>query len=109
MLYTLKSPCQCCPFRTDIKFPLNRAKDIADGLLNDRPFACHNTTTTKGRSVKHKDAQHCAGALIVLEKMNKPHQAMLLGMILNKYNNRDLKLDSPVYDTLDEFVEGTNF
>jgi hypothetical protein len=62
-------------------------------------FSCHKTTTCKGRSNDHPDAQHCAGSLILHEKMKRPHLAMILGKHLGLYDPSKLNMDAPVYES----------
>jgi len=109
MRYDLVQPCNNCPFLRSPKFYLNRSEEIADALLHDSTFSCHKTTTQKNRSNRHKDAQHCAGALIILEKIGKPHQLMRIAERLGLYDRNKLKLDADVYDTLEEFISGTSY
>ena len=108
MKYELKRPCKSCPFRSDKRFILRkeRCRQIAD-LFRTSPggtFACHNTTTTMDRGSDHEDAQHCAGALILAVKSDTWDSQMLriadrLGFLSH------LDLQSPVYESFDEFVE----
>lgn len=108
MKYDLTKPCADCPFRSDKRFPLNegRVEDIVYGLYNNATFSCHKTTTAKGRSSDHKNAQHCAGALIFLENQDRPHQMMRICERLGMYDRRKLDMDFPVYDTMEEMIEG---
>jgi hypothetical protein len=106
--YDLKNPCDNCPFRKDVSPYIRpaRAEEIADALLSGRmTFSCHKTTTEKGRSNHHPKAQHCAGALIVLEKMGKSHQMMRIAERLGFYNYKELDMQAPVYDDLEEFID----
>lgn len=109
MHFDLTSPCPQCPFRTDIKPFLTRprAKEIADGLLHQQAtFACHKTTehNDDGEHVLRDSEQHCAGALIVLEKMNRPNQMMRIMERIRLYNRHALKMEAPVFDTLRAFI-----
>lgn len=107
MKYDLTKPCGNCPFRSDKPFPLHyeRVMEITDGLLyRNIPFSCHKTTTQKGRSSDYKDAQHCAGALIFLEKQERPHQMMRIAERLGMYDRR--KLDPAAFDYVHDCEEG---
>ena len=75
--FNLKRPCANCPFRTDIRPFLRRdqAQQIADSLLDQQQtFACHKTVDYSEDPAGRvpDDAQHCAGALIMLEHMEQP-------------------------------------
>lgn len=108
MNYNLTTPCPHCPFRTDLSygaFPLDRADEIAEGLLNNQTFSCHATTTEKGRDNNHPKASHCAGALIVLEKIEQPHQMMRIAERLGMYDRHKLDMEAAVYDDLETFSE----
>ena len=109
MKFELRTPCPKCPFRRDVKPYLrrDRAQEIADGLTRQQQtFACHLT-------VKHDDdgeprygphEQHCAGALIILEAMNRPNQMMRIAERMGVYDRRKLATDAPVFGTMREFV-----
>ena len=106
MKYTMSNPCNECPFRRDRAGFLHRsrAQDIADGLLalgeKCHPFVCHKTLNRTDI-----DEQHCAGALILLEKTGRPHLAMILGRQLREYVGSP-NVDHPhVFDSMKEFVE----
>ena len=105
MKYTMKSPCAECPFRRDRPGFLRRARvqSIADGLLAEgetcQPFKCHKTIGMG------EDAQHCAGALIVLEKMNRPHLGMLTGRMLSEYDGHPDVGHPHVFHNMKQFVE----
>ena len=109
MKFDMTSPCPKCPFRTDVPPYLrqDRAQEIADDLTrHQQTFACHQTITFDGEGeyVPRNGEQHCAGALIVLEKMNRPNQMMRWMERLGGYDRRKLKMDAPVFDTMRRFV-----
>lgn len=105
MKYTMTAPCNECPFRRDRAGFLRRerASDIVAGLLaegeNCKPFQCHKTINTD-------TPQHCAGALILMEKNRMSNLAMSLAQ---RYGGLDLaKLDvghPHVFHKFKEFVE----
>ena len=110
MKFQLRKPCSNCPFRSDAaRLPLReaRAQDLADGL--DRStFTCHKTAVYDAESdemVEGPNAQHCAGALIMLEHEGSPSQAMRIAERLRIYDRRVLDMESPVFRSRDEFVE----
>jgi hypothetical protein len=76
MNFDLRAPCANCPFRTDITFYLDTARvvDICDAITRKQhTFSCHKTTKhdDEGCSITHKGEQHCAGALVMLEKIGQ--------------------------------------
>ena len=68
-------------------------------------FTCHETTVESGdddgEMVDGPNAQHCAGALIMLEKMGTPTQLMRIFERFNRdgkgYASHRLDMDAPVY------------
>lgn len=104
MKYTLRRPCQHCPFRTDVPGYLRRARcvEIAESIAQGATFPCHKT-------VEHDDdedgepitrvpdtAQMCAGAMIVLERLEQPNQAMRVAERLGLYDPGKLDMAAPV-------------
>jgi len=106
MEYTLKKPCPKCPFRTDVPSYLKRgrAEGIVDEITRDRSggFICHETAESLGHDCGEK---HCAGALVVLEHEGRPHQMMRIAERLGMYDRNALDMTSPVFETLEAFVE----
>lgn len=110
MKFDLKKPCSNCPFRSDdkgVRISETRAQEIADGItIKQGTFSCHKTTNDKdGDIADDKDVQHCAGAMIMLEKMEKPNQMMRLEERFGGYDRHKLDMNAPVVDDADEFVE----
>ena len=108
MKYDLKRPCADCPFRSDIRAYLHpdRAREIGEGLLyHNYSFSCHKTTTSVGKDNHDKNAQHCAGALIFCEKNERPHQMMRIAERIGMYDYKKLDMESPMFDTLDDFID----
>jgi hypothetical protein len=101
MKYDLRSPCSDCPFRTDVR-PYITVGRVAE--LPDVPFSCHKTTTCKNRRNSHPDAQHCAGSLIIHEKMDRPHQMMRIAERLRMYDRTKLNMTAPVYNSFEEMM-----
>lgn len=52
-----------------------------------------------------KNEQHCAGAMIILERLERPNQMMRICERLGLYDRRKLKMDAPVFEDFDAFVE----
>lgn len=110
MKFNLKRPCKDCPFRTDITFYLwtKRVEEICDSITEgDGTFACHKTTSIndEGETAVTSSSQHCAGALIMLEKNDQPNQMMRIMERLGKYDRRLLDMESPVFEGPEHMIE----
>lgn len=114
MNYTKTSPCDNCPFRSDKPFHLvrGRVREIQRGLVNG-DFPCHKTTVEGGEdeddcsTLKSTDKSlHCAGALILLEKLEQPSQMMRICERIGMYDRTKLKMDAPVYNSWEAMVKG---
>lgn len=101
MDYNMTKPCADCPFlnkpcmkRT---FPKNRLDEFASG-----EFPCHKTAEVIEDDEEcaefhaKEGSQHCAGALIYLEKRNSPHQMMRIAERLGMYDRTKLDMDADV-------------
>ncbi len=106
MNFTLTRPCDNCPFRTDIPAYLTkgRVRDIESGLVRQQQtFACHKTTVASAggddEMVEGPNAQHCAGAMILLEGLDRPNQMMRIAERLGMYDRTKLDMKSPVFNT----------
>ena len=110
MLFSLKRPCSNCPFRNDVYsqkgwLGLSRAVSIADGLtVRQGSFTCHKTL-----KAPEIEQEHCAGALILLEKMNEPNQLMRIAERIRSYDKEGLDMDSPIFDSMEQFVSWHDF
>ena len=113
--YGLTNPCSNCPFRTDVVPYLHRERveDIEKSLVRGE-FYCHKTTqhdqsedVVEGDGSYHAthDEMHCAGALILLEKMERPSQMMRIAERLRMYDRTKLNMDAPVYDSFEDMIE----
>lgn len=104
MKFDLKTPCNNCPFSTDSRVGWlgeDRAEELIQAIAEqDQPFTCHKTDRTEGI-----EPQHCAGALILLEKEEKPNQMMRISERLGLYDMTALDMDADVFDTLEEFID----
>jgi len=103
MKFDLTHPCKDCPYRTDVVPYLkqDRAEEIIHEITeNQKTFTCHKTTELDDRN-----RQHCAGALILLEKNNEPNQMMRIAERLRYYDRTKLKMSAPVFDTYQEFID----
>ncbi len=98
--FDLVRPCKDCPFIKGglMNRTLNegRLKDIVHGLtVEDASFTCHKTIKDYYPNVKHE--QHCAGALIYLEKLGnygRPNQEMRIAERLGFYDRTKLDMNS---------------
>lgn len=115
--YRLTSPCADCPFRTDVR-PYMRPErvDEIQAPLILAQFPCHKTVNyaaiqedDNGEPVMERRntarEAHCAGALILLEKLEEPSQMMRISERLGMYDRRKLDMAAPVYDSFDDMRE----
>lgn len=103
MKYDLRKPCDLCPFRNDEK-RLWVAESTLRGMASGE-FCCHKTGVESedgSAIVPTEKSQHCAGALIMLEKMNQPHQMMRICERLGMYDRSKLDMTAPVFGSFAE-------
>jgi hypothetical protein len=109
MKMDLRAPCANCPFRTDVEPYLHpaRAEEIVVAITEqDATFSCHkHNQFDDGEAIETRDSQHCAGALILLEKIERPNQWMRIAERMGWYDRDRLKMDSPVYDTPEDMID----
>jgi hypothetical protein len=106
MKFDLAAPCGNCPFRADVTFHLRteRVEEICDAITRgQQTFACHKTTEAGG-AISGKE-QHCACALILLEKADQPNQMMRIAERLGMYDRTKLRMDAPVFDDAEQMIE----
>lgn len=107
--FALVGPCAHCPFRCDRPGFLSqeRATRIVEELESGSTFPCHKTIEYDGDGAGERTAKtaFCAGALIILEKQEAPNQAMRMGERLGLYDPSALRMDAPVHDDFDEFID----
>ena len=112
--FDLTTPCKDCPFRTDIKPFLTkaRAREIFNAITRkQQTFSCHKTVAyaddddESDSYVPSTKEQHCAGALILLEKLEMPNQLMRISERFGGYDRNKLKMDAPVFDSGPAFVK----
>ena len=106
--YRLTAPCAHCPFRSDIRPYLrkDRVREIQRSLVLAE-FPCHETTTHSaedGEAVRTGNEAHCAGALILLEKIERPSQLMRIAERLGMYDRHKLRMNSPVFDSFQAMI-----
>lgn len=112
MHFNMVRPCPQCPFRHDIPGYLteDRVWEITDAILSGATFTCHKTTVCdededgECEMVDGPNAEHCAGALIFLEKNEAPNQMMRWMERIGCYDRRKLDMASPVFDDADEMA-----
>lgn len=97
MKYSLTTPCAECPYLKKMAhgFTLRRLVE----MIGEGEFHCHKTGTQDeetGDYVKTEDSVHCAGALIFLEKRNKPNQLMRISERLGMYDHTKLDMTAKV-------------
>jgi hypothetical protein len=106
--YGMTTPCSNCPFRSDVKPYLTRerVREIERGLTRGE-FPCHKTTEhdEDGEHIHSEKDIHCAGALILKEKLGESSQMMRISERLGMYDPSKLNMDAPVYESFDEMAE----
>jgi len=121
MKFDLVTPCKTCPFRTDRTFPLTvaRVREILSALFDrDQTFSCHGTVDYAAieergedmhdegyRHIPGAEEQHCAGAMVLLEKSGRANQMMRIAERLGFYDHKRLKMDAPVFASRDAMVK----
>jgi hypothetical protein len=108
----LTTPCPDCPFRTDVNPYLRkeRVHEICESIIDrQETFSCHKTIEhdydDEGEEiVNQEEAQHCAGAMILLEKLESPNQWMRWMERIGFYDHEKLAMDAPVFDTVEDMV-----
>jgi hypothetical protein len=107
MNFKMTQPCAHCPFRHDIRPYLTKAKvrEIERSLVQ-ACFPCHETTKhdDEGEYVRAENETHCAGALILLEKLARPSQMMRIAERLRLYDRRRLNMKAPVFQTFKAMI-----
>lgn len=110
MNFGLVRPCKDCPFRSDIRAYLTpgRAREILTSITDQqKTFSCHkaNQFGEDGEARETKLSQHCAGALIMLERLERPNQMMRIAERIGIYDRTKLDMESPVYRTPSEMIQ----
>lgn len=111
MNFNLKRPCKNCPFRHDVSpyVTPGRAEQILEDIIKGQgSFTCHKTLRVDeftGELTEASDSEHCAGALILLEKIEQPNQMMRIMERIGVYDRTQLDMNSPVYDSPEDMLE----
>jgi hypothetical protein len=104
----LVAPCANCPFRSDVPRYLanERYADIAQAIIDrGESFICHKTVSFDDDGRPEPDGRncHCAGAMIFLQHLDRPNQAMQVMERLGAFDPSTLQMDAPVYRARAEF------
>lgn len=112
MNYNLKSPCDQCPFLKvgGVKhLGASRAREIAMCMASTpgATFSCHKTVDYGDDEPREaKGTQHCAGALLFMEKVNPAgNQMARIVERLGLYDRTKLDGAELVFDSVTEMVE----
>lgn len=101
-MFDRAKPCKTCPFRKQgglIGLGEEKASEIVSALLNDQTFTCHDDIDLP--SLKRN---HCVGAMILLEKLDKPNQMMRISERLGGYDRTKLTGHDEVFKTFRSFI-----
>lgn len=97
MKFDLKTPCKDCPFikgsSTNISLEAGRIEGIVQDIRNDMTFTCHKTLEKRSA-----EQQHCAGALVFLEREENPNQMMRMAERFGMYDYKKLNMAADVID-----------
>lgn len=89
MKFNLAQPCTGCPFvvGNSINRQLNKRqlKGIVKSIRGGNTFTCYKSL---GKSTEENE--HCAGAMIFLERENRPNQEMEIARQCGDYVREDL-------------------
>lgn len=116
--FACKTPCDSCPFRSDIPPFLrrDRAREIVQALLSGMPFHCHktldyDTDADDGEPEVVEASRHCAGALILLHRETGSVFVNVQARIAANFGKWPVKWfleankSAPIYTTVRAFVE----
>lgn len=68
-----------------------RLEGIINDIRNDMSFTCHKTL-----DLQSQQQQHCAGAMVFLEREGRPNQIMRIAERMGRYNHKELQMDADV-------------
>lgn len=114
MNWTLRKPCNDCPFlkKGGIRLHPARATEIMDAVTTNpgATFACHKTTVdddSEGDRVVTMNSQHCAGALVFAEKQGLIDQPQMnrIAMRLSLFDPSKLQGHKQVFDSQEEMLD----
>lgn len=109
--YDKTAPCKDCPFKKTSPLHEGIGAEVAGMMTKlDEGTLAHTCHMTDPRT-DHEDAvnyegpvQHCAGAMIMMEKAGKANQAMFLAELNDKYDPTKLEMNAPIF-TKKEMVQ----
>lgn len=110
-MFDLKRPCKDCPFAdpNTLFLSVERKEEIANSLQAGAHFMCHNTfewTDDEDETPMYTPrSQFCAGAIILLEKEETPHQFLRIAERINQYHPDTLNHSLVPWETFDDWVE----
>lgn len=97
MKFDLKTPCKDCPFikgsSTNTTLPDERLDQIVSDIRHGMSFTCHKTLEKPSC-----EQQHCAGAMIFLEREERPNQMMRIAERVRSYDYTKLNMDADIID-----------
>lgn len=113
--FKLKTPCADCPFRTDAPQHEGVAADLMKyaNSIDDGHFihSCHKTDSRADDAEAGSFAratsvgvQHCAGALIMLEKMDKRQVPAWIAYAKKKFKPEELDMKAAVFSSIAQLV-----
>lgn len=119
MKFSLRKPCKECPFlRGQSYLYPARAREIGEAVMHgDVTFTCHKHLHGAYRQADFDDNeacsykadmndQHCAGALLMIEKTGAANAMVQIAERLGLYDPQRLEHDHDVYLSPDEMAEG---
>lgn len=95
MKYNLTKPCAECPFLIENNFTFVSLLGHSSGEFPCHK-ACKNDEDTGEYVPRNDKTPHCAGALIFLEKQDRPHQMMRICERLGLYDRTKLDMTANV-------------
>lgn len=105
-------PCPDCPFLKASRYDFHpeRAREIVECITRmNSTFQCHHTLDYSDEfnsgPLPGDKPQHCAGALILHEKLGKPSWMIRLAHALGIYDPARLDMTAPVVDSAAEFLK----
>ena len=92
MSFSMKKPCDNCPFLREggIRLTPDRVREIGGMMLSPDggEFPCHKTVDNERR--RPSDEEHCAGAMIFAEKNGNATQTLRIAERLRLYDAASL-------------------
>ena len=109
----MSKPCSYCPFRSDREFWLHpdRRQEIADSLLHDGNFPCHETTTfdNEGRLTDRVKERFCVGAALFVENVTGSmlsNCSIRLSVMSKKLDYQNIDRRIPIFKSAEDFING---